>query len=390
MLFSTRYYPKSQTPATSTFRVVIQQDPELKSNLSLAHAMDAVCLTEIGSAAQNQSYIINGTRHYQCALVMFRRELERAIDDQYFHSNLLATCHALMFCQRFAYLGMGDEGSFMHMKGLAHMMAARGLDSLTSDFDKLLLEDFQHYAMRLGMLHRRPVHSQLEKAWARRIRASSGPRFFPQMCSLAFHLPGLLEQSDRACAEIQAENAEGKADACVRAMKLMAELGSLETTLQSWLQDWYSTMDQLPYRPVPAESFPYLQQYLSPELMDTFPSTLAFPSFASAVTHSRLWACLLLIRATSADLCSAVMPDERPSGSKFHNVTECADDLCLCLAYLGGTRDIGLAGPASVTGHLQLAYEWYEKTQDRPKMEWCRAIAAMIKARGLSTPDFTC
>lgn len=386
--FAARYYPKNLTPATSTFRAVIQQDEDLRSNTALVHAMDAVCLTQIGSATENQSLVHSGLQRYQYSLIMFRRGLQRAIEGQYFDSNILATCHALMFSQRFTALGDGDEGSYMHMKGLAHMMYSRGLDSLTSEFDKLLLEDFQHYALRLGMVHRKPVHSALEKAWAKRVRSSAGPRFFPQMCSLAFHLPSLLEESDKACAEIKAASVKGKADACARAMKLMAGLSGLEATLQSWLQDWYSSMEQLPYRPVPARSFPFLQRFLTSEEMATFPTVLAFPSFASAVAHGRFWACLLLIRATSAELCLAVVPEEKPSAAQSHNVTECADDLCLSLAYLAGTDDNGLAGPTAVTGHLQLAFEWYEKIQDRSKMEWCKAIAQLVKMRGLSTPIF--
>ncbi|KAK4497859.1 hypothetical protein PRZ48_010514 [Zasmidium cellare] len=385
--FAQIYYPKSKTPATSTFRAVIQQDADIRSNRALSHAMDAVCLAEVGHANQNQAYIHGGAQHYQCALGMFRRQLQFAINDQKFGSDLMATCHALMFCQRFAVFGNGDNGSYMHMKGLGNMMSARGLDSFTSEFDKLLLEDYQHYALRLGMMHRRPVHTGLEKAWAKRERSSAGPRYFPQMCSLAFHLPGLLEACDHACAEIKAESIQGRAGACARATELMAELGGLETTLQSWLQNWYSSMEALPYRPVPSRSFLFLKRHMSDKLLDTFPSVLAFPSFASAATHSRFWACLLLIRSTSAELCSAVLPDGKPLATHFHNVTECADDLCLSMAYLCGAEHHGLAGPASVTGHLTVAFEWYRKIQNRDKMDWCIAIADVVKARGLSSPN---
>ncbi|KAF2173484.1 hypothetical protein M409DRAFT_15765 [Zasmidium cellare ATCC 36951] len=385
--FAQIYYPKSRTPATSTFRAIIQQDDDLRSNLALSHAMDAVCLTELGSVTQSQAYLYGGTQHYQCALGMFRRQLKSAIDAQQFDSKLLATCHALMFCQRFStFGGNGDEGSYMHMRGLGHMMTARGLDSFTSEFDLLLLEDYQHYALRLGMIHRRSIDRRLEKAWAERQRSSAGPRYFPQLNSLAFQLPGLLEACDNACAEIRAENLNGRAGACTRAMKLMAELGGLETTLQAWLQGWYSSTEQLPYRPVPVRSLFFLQRHLSDKLLDTFPSALDFPSFASAATHSRFWACLLLIRSTSAELCSAVIPDERPSARQLHNVTECADDLCLSMAYLCGAQEHGLAGPAAVTGHLRIAFEWYQKTEDRAKMDWCKAIAEIVQERGLSSP----
>jgi hypothetical protein len=361
--------------------------PQESRVTSFTMAFDAFTLVQVGFSSNDQRLIHHASKLYSTAVHGLREELVRAMASDTYSDTLVATPYLLFLCERFTCIAVdGRHGSLMHLKGFAQLLLARSRESKTSMLQYLLLDDYQHYALEYGLVHRQQVTCSLEDADI--VALANTPDRMPRLTVLTMEIPTLLEKCDRLRLTILQNLASQPIEVHHQVLRFFSELAKLEKKLRIWQSDYYLGMNDPPYTTVPITTVPDQVSNLDRLSLILFENTFWFPSFGTAISHLRLWSCLLLLRTFEFGL-RVVMPQSMKE--KIWELcqagTAYADRVCKVIMYLHGTPNNGTYGAIACCGPLQIVEFWYKIVGEQDKVSWCEALRLAIRAKGLYVPD---
>ncbi|KAK3714825.1 hypothetical protein LTR37_007560 [Vermiconidia calcicola] len=356
-------------------KIILLDTPDTASFVA---ATNALYLTQLATSNNDRALMNNALRTYQGALYLLRRDLSKpkACEDD----RLFATIHIMSLCEAFKGISLDGSGAKQHKKGVALLFRHRGSTSVRSIYTKVQLQHYQRQALVEGLVcrKRQPAASG---SWLG-VSKSCHIRL-TDLTSVALHVPGALEDSDRLCAV-------GSLAPVDEIMDMLSRLQTLERELQNWMTSWYRDFSVQPYTKVSIEAFSWLGKRNRPEEAP-FPHALDFPNPVFAKAHVIFWMPLLALRQaikTVAELnpfpllaqTSTAQARRLNEGSR-----ECADNLCMTAMFFCRPSN-GIDGLMEACDALQLAAKFYEKGGNADKLAWCYQMFRNIEARGVRAP----
>ena len=346
-----------------------------------AAAANALYLTQLATAHGDQRLFQNAARSYQGALQLVRRRLMQP--EACHNDHIFGTIHIMSLCEAFRGLSVDDNSRKQHHNGMAVLFQTRGPKSIQNLYMKVQLQQHQQQALIEGLFtRRRPAIGKgvwLSVPKKCHIRLT-------ELTSLALRVPGALEDADSLCRKGSFASPE-------EIMDLLSTFKNLERELQTWMIQWYTEFDTLPYWKVPASKLPWLRQVIRSE-SEAFTSALQFPTPLFAKGHVTYWMSLLALLQAIKQVAELhpfpLLAKTLPAQSERlqSQISESADNLAMTAVFLINPLN-GIDGHIEACGPLLFASMWFERNGGHDKLEWCYQMFQYIDSRGIRIPKRT-
>ena len=356
-----------KSPDVTTFAFLLRCLPT--ENQTISTALDALYITQVGTAFGDEALLHEGDRYYGQAVQYLQRDLsmiKNQCDDA-----ILAAVHIVCFCERFESISGNCSSSKVLTEMVERLLKNRGTASVKSEFQLLQLKDYWRYAVAYGLVWRKPL-GPTQPRWLRLAKRASGE--WTALTSLILRLPRLLDSTDHFL------RAEDKP--LIANLRLISKLNALESEMKTWMTTRNQKLDEPPYRKIAA----------GPKHNWVFPEKFEFLDSTVAMAYVAFWTSLLVLQRAVKDL------EENLPGSTDHVlisharhedlvpiITATADACCMALIAICSPEN-GTYGYMNVDHTLWLVYQWYEVFGDPAKQEWCRQMAEDIKTQGFRAP----
>lgn len=343
---------------------------------SLAVALDASCLIQIGQERHDERMVLEGKKMYCDALRFLRIGL--ALSARQRSDALLGTIMVLQVSE--ANMVMDGADWRNHSKGVTAFMRDRIWSEKRSHFGwpRLVEHQFRTFQYWDALSARRPIDGVLlDDA--------------PALLLIAQTIPGALAECDEVCYGCFDEE---------QAIGVARRLKDIETDLVDWTAQWNRCMREAPFQLVASDKMPFPKRNLSTgKQKDAFPHIFRFNELTDCLDHVICSASMLVIKRAMLDLSLAARTSSAATavlrgcipGQKLltNGTTACADTLCMGLPYLCEPQH-GKFGKLVTAPPLGIAREWYAhlmhdtgSKQAALKLAWCRNAAMTIENEGI-------
>jgi hypothetical protein len=196
---------------------------------------------------------------------------------------------------------------------------------------------------------------------------------------------GVLEVCDKVCQL-------GTKSELRQVTKALDRIMAMEGALNAYLLMYYKTLSGSPYRICHVRQFAHMNNDNDHDENLVFPHVYTFPDMSSLIFHISYWLCLLTLRQTALDIRRRVpsrsypfSPAEAPLAVQTKAADECADNLCMSVAYSMEEKN-GYMGLMSAVPAVQLSANWFKRQNDEKKLHWCGEAMQRLQGYGLRTP----
>lgn len=354
-----------------------------RSSPAFDYALDALSLAHAGSRVQNPQALQQGQRSYYRAVQRLRMELQLALDQDRYSNQTLAAPYLLFLCDRYAQLETTVPADLDHLKGCAHVLAARASHYQPAESQIVLHTIYHHHAFEYGITARKgivivPDHpSLLVDNPMNRV-----PRMFNQAMA---HAPAALEQCDTILASLSGKTGEQYGSARVAAKSHLGRLDELLALLHNLLQAFHDGGPDIFFWTTPSTSLATFDAELDILSMEAFGTGFMFKSVHGAATPSLgAWISSFLLQAAALELRLAASEPVPRFKKGVRSVTQQADNVCRTIMFFCATPENGKLMVDAVGVVLSLLWPWYVAIGDRTKVAWCEAASRFVERRGFS------
>lgn len=359
-----------------------------RSSRAFTLALDTECLLTVGYSSGDHRLLFQASKAYSYALQSLREEIA---SPNPILIRLMATVHTLEVCEMFACVSEDGTGWRKHAQGINYIVnllkkeqqmaqgpAVGGLIKADvrvpfSLWDSLLSRKSSDGAKKLYS----PVFGSDLKVG----------NLVASFAETTMQVAGVLEICDNVLRRATKTDLVEVTEAIERIM-------AMEGALHAYLLTFYKTLTGSPYRVCHIQELPRFKDADMENSDDLiFPHVYTFPDLSSLIFHISYWLCLLCLRQTALDLRRHVparsypfTPAEAPLAVQTKAADECADNLCMSVAYSMEEKN-GYLGLISAIPAVQLAAKWYKRQNDGKKLEWCARVMERLEGYGLRTPD---
>lgn len=345
---------------------------------SLALALDASCLVQVGQEHHNERMLLEGRKMYCDALHFLRLELSRSPSKR--SDALLATINVLQVIE--ANICMGGADWRNHSEGAMVVVQRTTKDSKRLQFgwSRLVEHQFLMFQFWEGLVSKRPLDGMLTDD-------------APAILLLAQQIPGLLKRCDEVCLGNGSEE---------QAFEIAHRLKDLDADLAHWTAQWNRCMRESRFQLVSADTFAFPAGQTSRDGKScAFPQVFDFNELVDCVDHFVWCGSMLAIKHAMLDLAfaaqsshvtptlAACLPTPKALSSAG---TACADGLCMGMPYSCELKH-GKFGKVVTAAALSVALDWYAQLHDSTgskiimrKLRWCRDAAVAVENDGIRVP----
>lgn len=375
------FNPKNINPGSQDFDFFRMLAMLAPSHLVLQDGLDALSLTQIGTAHADQRLLGESLVRHCKALRGIRQALNivGAPEDAMF-----ATASVLATCEFFDHINKTPSAWLGHLVGVDQLLLVRGPSSLKSKLSMLLFYQSRHPALSRSLLRRKadPLSSLEWRAILKQMPLGPAGTFM----ELALQVPELLERYDAL--DIATSTFLSEAEA------LLSDCQRLDHEHQNWYTDSLQPTTKTyiaPYSTKSIDSFPTFAALIRNR---TLSNGFVFADSKLSSLYRQYWCCQYFLQSTIAQLREYLqtLPDEHPTqrldqprSTRDSHIDDLVFSLCRCIP--------GLAEPVTgAHGHiatflpLRIALMHFRSRRLWEWVGWAEEVSAGVFYRGIRPP----
>ena len=267
-----------------------------------------------------------------------------------------------------------------HLRGVEHLLVARGSGSLQSDLALELFANARHAALCHSLIARKAMYfaQPCWRAVASRLPVKDQSTFFHD---IAVGVPGLLGRYDELPTRVLVDFSELES--------IVAEAEEIEHEMRTWMSDWIDCTDGPQYETMPVSTFTTFAARCTDRSIDT---AYNFPNFMIAHLHAMYWLCMYFLRTTILGVFAA--RTEASCGESARAEQQVPEeerliyimDLCRCIPFFcepasSATGVIGIFLP------LRTAALYFLDRGMIAEAKWIGNVSATVFDKGLAPPS---
>ena len=355
---------------------------QTSSKSSLSHALDALCLVQVGSTYRNTELLNKAIEAYGKSLgglAMALSKPEKLKDD----STLATTC-VLSSCEFYTHFRVQGHSWVSHQHGMQRLMEQRGPQSvLSSPFALHLFYQMTTGSLAMSLMLRRRDPYAADRWSAVEAKADDAHDDFSESHRLGLRLPALLERHDR----LDLNHPGSLADLD----HLLFDCEQMEMDMKRNLMAMHAEDAREEKSWIALVEIEHFHPFAELVEDQTMTRALRFPSFQTGYIHSSHWLRMFMLRQTIRSLFSMrqqLVPSWQPPKKRVVLEKELLFyilSLCRLVPFFIETAN-GATGDMCCFFMLYVAEQYFRTNGHWRWVRWVEHVSARVFTKGMSMP----
>lgn len=380
------YLPKriGSNDAHFSFLQHLITTPNLRPEVSAS--IDALSMVQVGAIYKDKNLLRLATQSYSKALAGLVKTMSSSPTSYVTDDYVLATAKVLALCEFYEEIAQMGNGWVQHIKGVEHLLVARGPGNLKSELSMMMFCNMRHAALSHALIDRKAcvLGSPEWRAVAWR------PPFIDATTSFydsALQLPGLLERQDNL--DFASPTLLADVDGLLEGAK------ELEKELRDWHADFLvrskyrDPTEQDLYWSTPIGNFPTYRSLVADRTVD---EGYMFPSFMVAYLISTYWDVMHFLRTAIQKLHIArhyANKDWFPAEDEVVDEDELLEyvmHMCKCWPYFCEPVS-SASGSVGIFLPMRTAAFYFMQRGNWKMLRWVGLIRENVFVKGMKPPS---